>query len=123
MVVKRFSFTKVELLSYSKYAHRRGSAGAWDDYDRYMVVYSIPAKLRGVFRPTLIEKVLPFLKALETRSKFHVSVYYRVYDRSNYEPLDRGGLYIEQDRYGEDAKVLYRDEELDADEEIRGIVS
>lgn len=122
-VVKRFSFTKVNLLSYSKYGQRRGEVGAWDDYDRYMVIYSVPAKLRGPFRIALTEKALPFLKALEKRSKFNVSVYYRVYDKNNYKPLDFGGLYIEQDRYGEDAKVLYRDEELDVDEEIKGIVS
>lgn len=122
-VVKDFSFTKVELLAYSKYAQRRGEAGTWSDYDRYMVIYSVPAKLRGLFRLNLIEKVLPVLKTLEKRSKFHLSVYYRVYHINNYKPLDWGGLYIEEDRYGEDAKVLYRDEELDVDEEIKEIVS
>jgi hypothetical protein len=122
-VVKKFSFTKVELLSYSKYAQRRGKPGGWDDYDRYMVIYSVPARIRGRFRSVLSEKILPFLNALEKRPKFHVSVYYRAFDKNNYKPLDRGGLYIEEDRYNENAKVLYRDEKFDLDEKLKELVS
>jgi len=122
-VVKRFSFTKVELLSYSKYAHRHGEHGAWDDYDRHLSIYSVPARIRGRFRSVLIEKILPFLKALETRPKFHVSVYYSAFDKNNYKPLDRGGLYIEEGRYSENAKVLYRDEEFDLDDKLRELVN
>lgn len=118
-----FSFTRVELLSYHKRKQRWGAPGTWNDYDRSMTVYSVPAKLRGFLRPVLVAQVLPRLrKDLAKLNEFKISVYYRVYDRSNYEPLDRGGLYIERDRYDEDAKVLYRNTEFDLDTEIREIV-
>lgn len=116
--VKRFSFTKVELLGYHKHRHRGGEPGAWDDYDRSMVVYSVPAKLRKALRFALTSNILPRLKAFESLPKFNLSVYYRVFDKD----FDRGGLYIEQDRYNDKAKVLYRDKEFDLDKEIRECV-
>ena len=116
------SFTKVELLSYTKYARRWGEPGSMMDYDRHMSIYSVPAKIRYRLRNAIINHVLPKLKDLESKPKFHVSVYYRCFSKSNYEPLDRGGLYIEQDRYGDKATVLYRDKEFDIDKEIRELL-
>jgi hypothetical protein len=122
-VVKNFSFTKVELLSYTKYAKRWGEPGSMMDYNRNMSIYSVPAKIRYRFRNTLTYKILPFLKDLESKPKFHVSVYYRTFHKNNYEPQDWGGIYIEQDRYGDKPIVLYRDKEFDMDKEIKEIVT
>lgn len=122
-VVKDFSFTKVELLSYTKYGKRRGEPGSWLDYDRHMSIYSVPARIRHALRCTLTNKVLPQLKALESKPKFNVSVYYRTFHKNNYEPLDWGGIYIEQDRYGDKPIVLYRDKEFDLDKDVKELVT
>lgn len=113
------SFTNVDLLSYTKRERRGGEPGTLFDYDRHMSIYSVPAKIRYRFRNTLTYKILPRLKDLESKPKFHVAIYYRCFSKSNYEPLDRGGLYIEQDRYGDRPIVLYRDKEFDMDKEIK----
>lgn len=122
-VVKDFSFTKVELLSYTKYTKRWGEPGSAMDYNRHMSIYSIPAKIRYQFKNTLTYKVMPRLKDLESKPKFHVSVYYRTFHKNNYEPQDWGGIYIEQDRYNDKATVLYRDKEFDMDKEIKELVT
>lgn len=122
LLVKDFSFTNVNLLSYHKREHRWGEPGSLLDYNRYMSIYCVPAKLRWPLRAILRSDVLPRLKALESRQTLNLTVYYRVFDRSSYNLLDRGGLYIESDRYNDKAKVLYRNTEFDLDKEIRECV-
>jgi hypothetical protein len=117
-----FSFTKVELLSYHKRKERWGEPGAWDDYNRHLSIYSVPAKIRGSLRAALKTYVLPEIRNLERLPKFKLSVYYRTFHPNNYEPLDWGGLYIESDRYNDDAKVLYRNKEFDLDTEVKELV-
>lgn len=119
--IENFSFTNVELLSYNKYEKRWGEPGSIMDYDRHISIYSVPAKLRKALRFTLTSNILSRLKNLENKPKFNISVYYQTFSKSNYEPLDRGGLYIE--RYGDKPVVLYRDKEFDMDKEIKELVS
>lgn len=118
-----FSFTKVELLSYHKNGHRWGTPGSIMDYDRHMTIYPVPAKIRYSLRSILRSAVLPILKKQDSKHQFKLSVYYRAFSESNYAPLDRGGLYIEQDRYSDKRKVLYRNKEFNIDKEIKGVVS
>jgi hypothetical protein len=118
-----FPFTIVDFLSYTKYVRRWGEPGSVMDYDRFMAIYSVPAKLRKTFRSILIIDVLPKLKNLESRPKLNISVYYKTFHKNNYEPLDWGGLYIEENRFNDKAKVLYRNKEFDLDKEIKECVS
>lgn len=118
-----FSFTKVDLLSYHKYGRRQGEPGSWLDYDRHLIIYSVPARIRKVLRFALTANILPQLKLQESKPTFSIAVYYSCFNKSNYEPLDHGGLYIEQDRYSDKAKVLYRDKEFDLDKEVKELVT
>lgn len=119
----RYRNSSVDLLSYIKRTKRWGEPGSAFDYNRYLVVYSVPAKLRKAFRFCLITTVLPFLKTVEAKPRFNISVHYEYFNPSNYEPADRGGIYIEQDRYSDKAVVLYRDKNFDLDKEIKECLS
>lgn len=119
-----FPFTNVDLLSYTKRDYRMGEPGTEMDYHTHISIYSVPAKLRKAFRFALTSNILPRLKEMQqSKPKLNTSVYYRCFSKSNYEPLDHGGLYIEQDRYNDKAVVLYRDKEFDLDKEIKELVT
>lgn len=120
-VVKDFSFTKVELLQYRKREHPWGAPGSLMDYNRHMSVYCVPGKIRWSLRAILRSDVLPRIQKLESRPEFSLSVYYKTFHKNSYDLLDWGGLYIEQDRYGDKAKVLYRNKEYDIDKELRSL--
>lgn len=119
----RYRHSNVDLLAYIKRTKRWGEPGTMLDYDRYLIVYSVPAKLRKAFRAVLISTVLPFLGTVEVKPKFNISVNYQYFNPSNYGPLDRGGIYIEQDRYSDRSTVLYRDKEFNLDKEIKECLS
>lgn len=82
-----------------------------------MSVYSIESKLRKKIREVLCKEVLPFVKKwqeLNNKGK-GLSVYYQVF-HEDYQ--GRGGIYIEEDRYGPKKKLLYRNENFNIDEVI-----
>jgi len=121
--LRDFSFTKINLLSYAKYAKRWGEPGTIMDYDTHISVYSVPARIRYALRSALNTYILPQIKTIaEKYSKVNLSVYYSTFHKNNWEPLDWGGLYIEKDRYNDKAAVLYRRKEFDIDKEVKEVV-
>ncbi len=90
-------------------------------------MFSVPAKLRRTLRNVLISEVLPFIKKIgDGPGKLNLEVYYRTFSKSNWEPLDRGGLYIEKrwksDKLIPESQLLYRNKEFDIDEQIKEIL-
>jgi len=108
------AFTTIDLLEYSKYD---GQLGSLLDYDTRLVVFSVPAKIRKVLQITLINEVLPILNNL---NRLNISVYYEHFNRSRYKHINRGGLYVEQDKYK--GKVLYHNKDFDIDKEVKEIL-
>ena len=93
------------------------------DYDTSMIIYSVPSRLRKNLRFALKE-VLPIIKQWQNgNNKNHeLTICYQRYNRSKWEPLDRGGLYIVQDRFKDKEKLIHRNTNFNLDKELKELV-
>ncbi len=107
------------LLEYHEYKHEH--INTWDNdlsFSRGLAVFPVYGDIRKKLRSALVEDVLPYLRLIQGKYKGHeLSVYYSVFNKENYEPLDRGGIYI-VDKKKKD-EVIFRHKGFNIDEDLK----